>query len=156
VTLAPALLLVVFRSEGIAWRVDLAWEPVLLAMQAAGLIGFALALLQIDLMRFAGLKQAVAFARGDPLPLPDEALQTRGVYRLVRHPLYLFSLLLLWPVTTMTWAYLGFCVGATLYLGIGSLLEERRMLEAYGEVYEAYRRRVPWLIPFVPRVRMGN
>lgn len=155
-TLAPALLLVVvFRDGGVAWRVDLAWEPLLLAVQAVGLIGYIPALLQIDLLRFAGIKQAFAYLRGDPLPLADEPLQTGGVYGVVRHPLYFFSLLVIWPVTTMTWAYLGFCIGATLYMGVGSLLEERRMQAAFGAEYAAYQRRVPWLIPFVrlPRQR---
>lgn len=148
-TIAPALFLMVFYDNGIVWNIDLRWEPVLLAIQAVGGIGLIVSVLQIDSLRFAGIKQVMAYLSGAALPLPDEPLQTGGVYRLVRHPLYLFSLLALWPVTVMTSAYLGFCIGATLYFVIGSIIEERRMVEYYGDAYRAYRARVPWLIPFV-------
>lgn len=152
VMLIPAALLVVFHDTGIVWQVDLVWEPVLLAAQGVGLVGMIVSLMQIDLLQFAGVSQAWAYVRGDPLPLPSEPLQTGGVYALVRHPLYLFSLLILWPVTTMTGAYLGFCVGATTYFIVGSWWEERRLLATFGESYAVYQRRVPRLLPF-PRPR---
>lgn len=152
ITLLPVVLLVVFNEGGVVWRVPLSWEPVMLAAQLIGLIGLAVSLLQIDLMRFAGITQAWHYVMRRPLPLPDEPLQIKGLYRLMRHPLYLFSLLILWPVTTMTWAYLGFCIGATVYFAIGSVYEERRLLAAYGDSYAAYQARVPWLIPW-PRGR---
>lgn len=147
VTIVPVALLVVFRPGDTVWQVDLRWELPLLAIQALGLVGFVFALLQIDLGRFGGLRQLRAYLSDEPLPLPPEPLQTGGVYGWVRHPLYLFSMMIIWPVTTMTGAYLGFCIGATLYFLAGSYFEERRMLREFGQAYEAYRQRVPWLLP---------
>jgi methanethiol S-methyltransferase len=152
VTLVPIALLVVFRPGDTVWQVDLRWELPLLAIQALGLMGFALALLKIDLGRFAGTRQMRAYVNDESLPLPPESLQTSGVYAWVRHPLYLFSMMVIWPVTTMTEAYLGFCIGATLYLLAGSYFEEQRMLREFGQVYRDYRARVPWLLP-LPRLR---
>lgn len=150
ITIVPILLLIVFRPGDIVWSLSLDWEPVLFIIQAVGLLGLIVSLLQIDLLRFAGLTQAWAFINKDPLPLPDEKLQTQGIYRFVRHPLYLFSMMVIWPVTTMTEAYLGFCIGATAYFFIGSWYEERRMVQLFGDEYIRYQKRVPWLLP-LPR-----
>ncbi|RMG75183.1 MAG: isoprenylcysteine carboxylmethyltransferase family protein [Chloroflexi bacterium] len=148
-TILPILYMMTLNPERVIWTIPLDYEPILWVIQGIGIIGFVMALLQIDGLRFLGLRQAWAYFNGDPLPLPDEKLTTTGVYKLVRHPLYLFSLMLIWPVTTMTEAYLGWALGVTLYFLVGSLYEERRMLQYYGEAYQAYRRNVPWLIPFL-------
>jgi len=128
------------------------WAAVLIVLQLAALACLMLAVLQADPLRFAGLRQALAYWRGDPLPLPPEHLQTGGFYGLVRHPLYLFSLLTLWPTPIMTDSFLGFVVGATFYFLVGSMLEERRLAAEFGEDYRRYRRRVPWILPW-PRPR---
>jgi protein-S-isoprenylcysteine O-methyltransferase Ste14 len=103
-------------------------------------------------LRFAGLRQALTYLRGEPLPLPAEKLQVSGFYGFVRHPLYLFSLLVMWPTPIMTDTFLGFVIGSTLYFILGSRLEERRLAEEFGASYAAYRRRVPWMLPW-PRSR---
>ncbi len=145
----PIALMIVFYDNRIAWQFDLRWELPLMVLQAVGIIGLVLSLLQIDGGRFIGLAQANAYVSGDDLPLPPENLTTTGVYRLVRHPLYFFSLLIIWPVTTMTYAYLGFAIGTTLYMVVGSLYEERRMIEYFGQAYRDYRAQVAWIIPFL-------
>lgn len=151
-TLLPAALLMAFNDGGVVWQVPASLEIVFLAIQAVGLVGLVVSTLQIDALRFAGVTQFLNYLTGGTLPLADEPLQTGGLYAWVRHPLYLFSLMVLWPVTTMTWGYLGLSVGMTLYFIIGSLYEEQRLLAAYGETYARYRARVPWLLPY-PRPR---
>jgi protein-S-isoprenylcysteine O-methyltransferase Ste14 len=149
-TLIPIAYLIVFAETRQVWQFDLRWELPLMIVQGIGLVGLVVSLLQIDLGRFLGTAQLRAYLSGAPLPLPPEPLQTSGLYAIVRHPLYLFSLLTIWPVTTMTDTYLGFCIGATLYFVIGSWYEERRLIGAFGDDYRAYQRRIPWLIPFRP------
>ncbi len=148
----PVALTVMLTPATVIWRVPMPWAAALLALQLAALLGLLAAVLQADPLRFAGLKQALAYLRGEPLPLPPEKLQVRGFYSLVRHPLYLFTLLTLWPTPLMTDTFLGFAVGATLYFIIGSRLEERRLAAEFGDVYLRYRQRVPWLLPW-PRPR---
>lgn len=135
-------------AQATLWQAAPPLSLVLMGIQAVGLIGASVSLLQIDGSRFLGLRQLRAYLRDEVLPLPDEPLKTDGVYGLVRHPLYLFSLLVIWPTPVMTDAYLGFCIGATAYFIIGSIYEERRLLSAFGESYTLYRQRVPRLIPF--------
>jgi protein-S-isoprenylcysteine O-methyltransferase Ste14 len=78
-------------------------------------------------------------------------LITSGPYAVVRHPIYTAMLGLL-VATGMTFSSVpATVVGAGLYV-IGTLLrtriEERLLVEAFGERYLAYRRHVPALIPF--------
>lgn len=152
--LAP-IMLTIWLNGNVLYTIPADWWPVFDGLQLTGSIGLVIALLQIDLFRFAGLTQLVALWRGDPLPLPPEKLQTRGLYAVVRHPLYLFSLLALWFIYPMTDLMLVFNMAATLYFFIGSFYEEQRMVQAFGSEYEHYRQRVAWLIPFLrlPRAR---
>jgi protein-S-isoprenylcysteine O-methyltransferase Ste14 len=148
-TFLPVLSLMAARPGRTVWSTAASTAHALLAVRAMAGIGVAAALLQVDVLRFLGIKDAVAYFRGDPLPLPPERLAARGVYRLVRHPLYLFSALALWSSPVMTESALGFALGSTAYFALGSILEERRMARAFGPEYDAYRKAVPWLIPFV-------
>jgi protein-S-isoprenylcysteine O-methyltransferase Ste14 len=145
-------LLLIDRESLVIWQLSPALEPILWIFRLIGLAGLGLSVLQIDTGRFLGISQLHAYQQGRDLPLPDEPLQTGGVYHIVRHPLYLFSLMLIWPVGTMRAGYFGFCVGTTIYFLVGSLFEERRLLAGFGPAYADYRDRVPWMIPFV-RIR---
>jgi protein-S-isoprenylcysteine O-methyltransferase Ste14 len=153
VTLVPVLALMTARPGNTVWSASGMTASVLLMFRVMAGFGLALALVQIDTLRFVGVKEALAYFLGRKLPLPAERLATRGVYRLVRHPLYLFSMIALWASPVMTESLLGFTLGATIYFVVGSILEERKMALALGAEYVAYRNAVPWLIPFVKRGR---
>jgi protein-S-isoprenylcysteine O-methyltransferase Ste14 len=152
-TLLPVLALMAARPGGTVWSASGPTASVLLALRVTAGLGIVLALVRIDGLRFVGIKDAVAYFRGRELPLPAERLATGGIYRLVRHPLYLFSTIALWATPVMTESMLGFTLGATIYFVVGSILEERKMARAFGGDWSAYRDAVPWLIPFVKRWR---
>lgn len=152
-TFAPVLWIAFTGASVVVWRIPPGWIPVSLGIEMVGLTGVIVALIQIDLPRFAGLSQARAYLTGAPLPLPDERLKTGGLYALVRHPLYLFSLVAIWPLPVMTDGLLALYIAATLYFVVGSRLEERRLAVAFGEPYVEYQRRVPWLIPIPNSLR---
>lgn len=151
VLLAPVVMVVMTTPSQIIWRIPMPWAAVMMLIQLVGLIALVVAVLQADPLRFAGLKQALAYLRGEALPLPQETLQIGGFYGFVRHPLYLFSMLVLWPTPIMTDTFLGFAVGATAYFILGSLLEERRLVAEFGSSYVHYRSRVPWMLPWTRR-----
>ncbi len=85
-TLLPVLSLMAAEPGQALWNASGRVALLLLGLRAIAGIGLALALVQIDGLRFLGIKDAVAYFRGRELPLPPERLTTRGVYRLVRHP----------------------------------------------------------------------
>ena len=155
VTIAPVLVLMIILPDQTLYRVGAPWKALLRALQAFGAIGLMASLLFTDILRFAGLRQAYAYLTGARLPLPAEPLQERGPYALMRHPLYLFSLLIIWPQPVMTLNVLVFDIIATLYFAVGSLIEERRLERIHGDEYRAYRECVPWLLPW-PNFKPGK
>lgn len=79
-------------------------------------------------------------------------LVTGGPYALVRHPIY-SGLLLAFAGSALAigeWRALLALALAALALWRKMRLEERWMRQRFGEAYEAYARRVPALVPFVP------
>ena len=80
---------------------------------------------------------------------PPRKLVTDGWYARVRHPLYLYStlFLVLNPIMTVQWFLLT--IFSVSYFIVGGRIEERRLLDEFGDEYRRYRQRVPFLIPSV-------
>jgi protein-S-isoprenylcysteine O-methyltransferase Ste14 len=117
---------------------------------AAGAVVLALAGRNYDLARFLGLAQ---FRDGTPdQTATPEPLATAGINGVVRHPLYLGLLLIVWGVATSPFR-LATAAAATAYLLIGIRFEERNLLRLYGDSYRSYRARVPMLLPRFSRRR---
>lgn len=124
-------------------------------VQLAGLAGLLYSLRCVDTGYFSGMKQlrdASGHRREYHLDEPAaQQLVFTGPFRYVRHPLYSFSLLVLFftPVMTLKWALFSSC--SLLYFVMGSRLEEQKLTARFGRQYEAYRRQVPALIPLPGR-----
>ena len=56
-------------------------------------------------------------------------------------------LMIFWAAPTMTVAHLVFAVMTTAYILVAIQLEERDLVDAFGQTYVDYRRRTPMLIP---------
>lgn len=74
-------------------------------------------------------------------------LRVRGAYRWVRHPLYLFCILTIWSCPDLTADRLLFNLLWTIWIIVGTILEERDLVELFGEDYRVYQTQVPMLIP---------
>lgn len=122
------------------------WSIVFRTAQLASLAMFAVALFQTDFLAFGGLRQV--FEPGAATANPGSLVKS-GFYRLVRHPLYFFGILFMWLSPSLTWNGLGFNIGATLYLLVGMVFEERKLLREFGAEYAQYQKDVPGLIPFL-------
>ncbi|MBC8438651.1 MAG: hypothetical protein H8D87_03080 [Deltaproteobacteria bacterium] len=72
----------------------------------------------------------------------------RGTYQWVRHPLYFFSLLMIWANVSLTTDRLLFNGLWTVWIIIGTFLEERDLIASFGDEYRNYQRKVPMLIPY--------
>ncbi|MGV8074807.1 MAG: methyltransferase family protein [Syntrophobacteraceae bacterium] len=71
----------------------------------------------------------------------------KGPYRFVRHPLYFLTLLIIWANPLVTADRLMFNVMFTVWIVIGTLLEEKDLHALYGNSYRAYQGNVCMLVP---------
>jgi hypothetical protein len=75
--------------------------------------------------------------------LPRRELVERGVYRWIRHPVYLSFLGLIWFTPRMTADHAVLTGLWTVYIYVGSCLKDRRMTFYLGDTYREYASRVP-------------
>lgn len=110
-------------------------SPFMVALQSAGGLCILFAARVIDPLELAGLRTPTA-----------DRLDLKGPYRLVRHPIYLGFLLVVWGAATMTGDRAWFAALSTLYLLIAIPLEEGAMRRSLGARYAAYRAQVRWRV----------
>jgi protein-S-isoprenylcysteine O-methyltransferase Ste14 len=85
-----------------------------------------------------------------PPPAATAGLQVRGPYHLVRHPLYLGWVLIVFGASRMTGDRLLFAAATTAYLMIAVPWEERSLEAEFGAEYVRYRQRVRWrIVPYI-------
>ncbi len=130
----------------VIWDVETpAVRVVLWSVFASGwalVLGSSFVISHFDLF---GLRQVVLNLLQKPYTHMN--FQVVGPYRLVRHPLMLGFLLSFWAAPTMTAGRLLFAAAMTGYILIGTAMEERDLVRAFGERYLGYRRQVPSLLP---------
>ncbi|MHC4471200.1 MAG: methyltransferase family protein, partial [Planctomycetota bacterium] len=109
----------------------------------AGIAWGILALGAFDAFGLGTIRDYLKGSRTPPLPFT-----IRGPYRWVRHPLYFFFLVMFWSHPDLTSDRLLFNGLWTVWMIVGTVLEERDLVTAFGETYRDYQRRVPMLIPW--------
>jgi methanethiol S-methyltransferase len=125
--------------------------PVVVALSLAGWLMVLLATFMLDHAELFGLRQVWSAFRNRPHP--GLAFAAPGLYRTVRHPIYLGFIIAFWATPTMTLGHLVFAVATTAYILVAIQLEERDLVGRYGEQYREYRRRVGMLFPWPRRTR---
>ena len=148
-TLALALLLWQWHpvTQPVVWQVDSAGGA--RAIQALFWLGWAVVATStflIDHLDLFGLAQPLAALGRRPVAEPR--LRTPGLYRYVRHPLYLGFLMAFWATPVMTAGHLVFALGMTAYVLIGVAFEERDLVARFGNRYRAYRSEVGMIVPW--------
>lgn len=140
ISFLPILYLMAALPDQPAYQVPAPWKFIMFAGQGLAALLLLTAFLQTDSLSFVGLRQLFEEQKSG-------ALVTRGLYRLVRHPLYTFSLLFIWLSPSVSQNSLTVYIGATLYTLIGAYFEERKLLREFGEAYAIYKNTTPMLIP---------
>ncbi len=93
-----------------------------------------------------GIQEIATNLTGKPAKAP--VFIVRGAYRWVRHPLYFFSLVMIWAQILVTTDSLLFIGLWTSWIVLGAFFEERDLIASFGDNYRNYQRNVPMLIPY--------
>ena len=142
-TFLPVLALPALLPDRRIYSVPMPWALGLMGLQLMAVGALGAGLLQTGLWSFLGLKQLAGRREiGE-----DDQLVVSGLYRWVRHPLYTAGLVFLWATPVMTRNLLSLYAGLSIYLIVGAMFEERKLLATFGEAYALYRAKTPMLIP---------
>lgn len=145
VTLIP----VIVYQHSIQTEAFFNWDGYLRFIQVTfitlGIVLFLLGAKKYDARRFFGITQLNEEHSTKSLNATGE-LDITGIHRLIRHPWYTGLLLVLWarPLDPST---LIINSVFSIYLVIGSRLEERKLVMEFGEAYRQYQRNVSMLLP---------
>jgi len=147
-SLALALLCWQWRPmPSVVWNVEN--QNIAMALIGLSLVGWLIVLTStflINHFELFGLHQVANNLTGRPMPAPR--FRTPLFYEFVRHPIYLGFIIAFWATPTMTLGHLLFAAVTTAYILVGIFLEERDLVDVFGDEYLRYRDRVSMLLPW--------
>ena len=151
VLLSSLVLLLLFWQwqplPAVVWQVeDRTLAMILTGLSHTGwLLVFASTFL-INHFELFGLHQVANNLAGRPMPVPR--FRVPLLYKFVRHPLYLGFIIAFWSAPVMTVGHLLFAAVTTAYILVAIQLEERDLVDLFGDEYRRYRARVSMLLPW--------
>ena len=148
VSAVVVLLLVRFWRPipGVVWSAEPGAPTVTIRLLfAAGLALVVASSFAIDHGELFGLRRVWGRYRG--VVERPSAFRVPALYRVVRHPMQLGTLVAFWATPLMTVGHLVLAAAMTAYVLVGISFEERDLVRTFGDEYLRYRERVPKLIP---------
>ena len=126
------------------WRLEGTAAVMMYSVYALGWFVLVTSTFFLNHFDLFGLRQAWLNLRGQPYThIP---FKTPGYYAVVRHPIYVGWLLLIWATPAMTVSHLVFALATTAYILAAIPFEERDLDEVLPE-YAQYRASTPALVP---------
>ena len=100
-----------------------------------------------DSLSFFGIRQIRNYGKVITIN-PAEAIKKNGLLGVIRHPMYLALIIYLW---SQTFKLIDILINIvlTIYVIIGTKLEEKKLVLEFGDAYVKYQHEVPMLIPFI-------
>lgn len=141
-TLLPVLALPAVLPDQLLYKIPYPWSLLSSAMQLLAVLVLGVGVLQTGLWSFLGVRQLVVGAEDKPAQLV-----VSGLYSRVRHPLYTAGLVFIWLIPRMSVNFLALNLGLSLYLVVGAMVEERKLVAEYGDAYVRYREQTPMFLP---------
>ncbi len=126
------------------------FDIIILILQFLSLAGLLWSFKYFSGKEFLGIKQVERYLNNNYLidELDEKlTLKISGPYKFSRHPVYLFSILFLLFRPIMDLFYVTVFICALAYFYVGSIYEERKLVENFGEIYREYQNQVPRIFP---------
>ncbi|MGV8058189.1 MAG: methyltransferase family protein [Smithellaceae bacterium] len=146
ITLIP----VVIYSLSIKHAPFFVWDGYLLPVKyfllLTGILCFAMGAMRYSASQFFGFAQ-IKEKTNSKLINKTGKLSSRGILGVVRHPFYAGIFPLLWAGDLDKTALITNVI-LSIYVLIGTLLEERKLILEFGDAYRNYQQSVSMLFPF--------
>ncbi len=147
ITVAPIFVYLQWIRGEYVFVWDDALLPVKYILWCASAVLVVGGILSYDIQEFLGLQQL----KNTSSAVNEEGFVVKGIHRWVRHPWYSAVFILLWA-RDLTKADIVTAVVLSIYVLVGTYLEERRMVGFIGDEYRKYKSEVPAYIPWkIPR-----
>ena len=130
------------RAAALRW--DGPWLLVRYTLVAVGVLLFVSGGRHYSLGQFIGISQLRGTSAGGLAT--GGGIDSTGVLGVIRHPWYAGLILLLWA-RDLDIAGLVVSSVLTIYILVGTLLEERKLAHEFGDAYRSYQRRVSMFVP---------
>ncbi|MEG8947942.1 methyltransferase family protein [Rosettibacter firmus] len=146
-----AFLFLAPKPDVIIYDLHYPFDIITFVLQIISFIGLLWSLKGTDLKEFSGIAQLMRYIKGEYKLDDGDAIynfRVEGAYKFVRHPVYLFSILFLGFRPIMDLFYFVTFICVVIYFYIGSLFEEKKLVQKFGMMYSEYQKRVPRLIPY--------
>jgi protein-S-isoprenylcysteine O-methyltransferase Ste14 len=126
------------------------WSVIRLVLMYGSLLMFFWAFFfNYDSLSFFGIRQILNFGKAKKTN-PSEQIKKNGLLGLIRHPMYLALIIYLW-CQTFRLADIVVNTVLTIYVIIGTKLEEKKLVLEFGDAYVKYQQEVPMIIPFTKK-----
>jgi protein-S-isoprenylcysteine O-methyltransferase Ste14 len=150
-TSAAALIIMVFFWQTVPYTIESAgginyW--VLRVLFFISIAGFYWGLKSLDSFDPFGVSKIKRIIYKKEYKNKIMPMTVKGAYRWMRHPLYFFMLIMIWSYPELTADRLLFNTLWTVWIIIGTIMEERDLVSSFGEQYRKYQKKVPMIIPY--------
>jgi protein-S-isoprenylcysteine O-methyltransferase Ste14 len=138
------------KPNVILYDLQFPFDIITFALQVLSLIGLFWSAKHLNLKEFIGIAQIERYLNGTYQINDLDAkilFNANGANKYVRHPVYFFSILFLGFRPTMSLFYLIMFICLVFYFYAGSIFEERKLVELFGDEYKKYQKDVPRLLP---------
>jgi len=150
----------VLFASAIVWIIMLNWHPMIMTIWdfqniylklicyifffGGGLMA-VYSIFILDHFDYVGIRQIhLHFKFNRYIPLD---FQTPSIYKYIRHPMTFGVLIFFWATPKMTIGHLVFAAGMTVYSIIGLKLEERDLINQFGEEYKKKKKKAGMVLP---------
>jgi protein-S-isoprenylcysteine O-methyltransferase Ste14 len=99
-----------------------------------------------NLLQFLGVRQ-IKTGRRNLLLSEYGTFDTSGILSAIRHPWYTAGIISVW-VSDISLSTFLINIVISAYFVIGTILEERKLLQEFGEKYREYQKNVSMFIPY--------
>ncbi len=126
------------------------WSIIRIVLMYSALLMFFWAFFfNYDSLSFFGIRQILNFGKVKEIN-PSGEIKKNGLLGIMRHPMYLALIIYLW---CNTFKLVDIVINAllTIYVIIGTILEEKKLVLEFGDTYVEYQKEVPMLFPFTKK-----